>query len=235
MREMDRQQLLARLTAEFPEVAAQIRDDEAGLLHYEVAAFRRATGEALDSGHLWSAERHFRFVAEMLAEADPQLRNALEISYVEDLALGDFSPERHAAVKSRMPRSSRALVIEYNPRWKWSNLFLGTGGKPCHLPLPYPAARRTTISVHVADDKDICEGGRGRCHQLCPGQIKLREITAVLLRDPFARLDLHARDSLVRAPNDENAVAYVHLGNGDVDAAVRKLGHNCQVAAAARE
>ena len=48
-----REEFLARLAADFPKAAAGIRSDEAGLLHCEVAAFRRATETAMDSGELW--------------------------------------------------------------------------------------------------------------------------------------------------------------------------------------
>jgi hypothetical protein len=113
-----RKEFLARLCADFPEAAAGIRADEAGLLHCEVAAFRRATEEAMDAARLWEAERHFRLVEELLAVAGPELRNALEVSYLEDLALGECTPARHRAIKERMPQSLRQILIEHHEQWR---------------------------------------------------------------------------------------------------------------------
>ena len=112
-----RDEFLARVRGEFPEAAAGIREDEAGLLHCEVAAFRRATEEAMDACRLWECERHFRLVEELLAVAGPELRNALEVSYLEDLALGECTLARYRAVKERMPRTLREIVIGYHEQW----------------------------------------------------------------------------------------------------------------------
>jgi hypothetical protein len=113
-----REEFLSRLHALAPAAAAQIRPDEAGLLHCEVAAFRRATEGAMDAGRLWEAERHFRLVEDLLGEAGPELRNALEVSYLEDLALGEWTPARHRAMRERMPRSLRAALIAHRREWK---------------------------------------------------------------------------------------------------------------------
>jgi hypothetical protein len=115
---MGRDEFLARLTAEFPDVVSGIGPYSKGLLHCEVADFRRATERAMDAGQLWEAEKHFRFVARLLSEADPELHNALEVSYLEDLALGEFNAARHRAVKERMPASLRAILVAHQPRWR---------------------------------------------------------------------------------------------------------------------
>jgi hypothetical protein len=112
-----REEFLTRLGADFPEAVAGIRSDEAGLLHCEVAAFRRATEAAMDAGRLWEAEGHFRLVEEMLAVAGPELSNALEVSYLEDLALGECTAARHQAVKERMPHALRQVLIGHHEQW----------------------------------------------------------------------------------------------------------------------
>jgi hypothetical protein len=113
-----RDEFLARLRADFPNVVAQLQPHEVGLLHCEVSAFRRATEAAMDAGRLWEAEQHFRLVQELLAVAGPELRNALEISYLEDLALGECTPARHRAVKERMPRALRRVLIDHHQQWQ---------------------------------------------------------------------------------------------------------------------
>jgi hypothetical protein len=116
--EFGRKHFLARLRAEFPEVIAQITQYDEGLLHCEVAVFRRATESAIDAGHMWRAENHFRLVEELLTAADPDLRNALEISYLADFAFGECTPARHRAVKERMPRAMRTVLIQHHEQWQ---------------------------------------------------------------------------------------------------------------------
>ena len=91
---LGRDDFLVRLASDFPDVVAQINQYEAGLLHCEMAAFRRATEQAIDTGRLREAEKHFRLVEELLPSAGPELLNALEVSYLEDFALGECTPER---------------------------------------------------------------------------------------------------------------------------------------------
>lgn len=81
-----------------------------GLLHCEMGAFRRAAEDALDQGKLWQAEKYFRFVEQVLPVANPDVENALEVSFLEDLALGECTPARRKAVKERMPWSLRKKV-----------------------------------------------------------------------------------------------------------------------------
>jgi hypothetical protein len=115
---MGRDEFMARLTADFPEIVARIDQYRAGLLHCEVAVFRRATEEAIDAGRFWEAERHFRLVEELLLVAGPELRNALEVSYLEDLALGECTAARHQAVQERMPQSMRQVLIGHHQQWR---------------------------------------------------------------------------------------------------------------------
>lgn len=115
---VNRERFLELLRNELPGAFAQIRPDETGSLHLEVAALRRSTEEAMDSGKLWEAEKHFRFVHRLLAEANAELRTALEISYLEDLALGECTPARRHAVKERMPRELRSVLVAHRREWQ---------------------------------------------------------------------------------------------------------------------
>ena len=108
----------ALLAAEFPEVAVEVRDKGDGLLHLEAAAFRRVTERAMDTGQFWSAEQHFRFVERVLSQATPDVENALGVSYIEDLALGECTPQRFRAVKERMPAKLRAVMARIHPNWR---------------------------------------------------------------------------------------------------------------------
>lgn len=115
---LTRDDFIRQLQAEFPEVLAAISEYEGGLLHCEVGVFRRLTEQAMDAGKAWLAERHFRFIERLLPDAGPELANALEISYLEDLAVGQHTPQRHRIVKDRMPPGLRRRLIAFHEWWK---------------------------------------------------------------------------------------------------------------------
>ena len=114
---LGREDFVSQLATEFPDAFAQIDEIDAGLLHLEVAAFRRATERAIDAGKLWEFERHFRFVERSLSSAGPDLTNALEVSYLEDFAL-EWTPARYKAVKERMSKPLRDFLIRVNAKWQ---------------------------------------------------------------------------------------------------------------------
>jgi hypothetical protein len=53
---IDHEKFVAMLGAEFPEVIAGFQPTEGGILHCEMAAFRRSAEEAMDAGRLWAVE-----------------------------------------------------------------------------------------------------------------------------------------------------------------------------------
>lgn len=114
-----RDEFLRALKAEFPGAhAICTTEDRAGLLHLEMAAFRELTETAMDNGDAWLAERHFRLIERLLADAGPELQNAIEISYLEDLALGEHTEQRYRIVKDRMPRALREHLVKAHRWWK---------------------------------------------------------------------------------------------------------------------
>lgn len=115
---IDHEQFICLLGYEFPEVVSGISEYKRGLLHPEVGAFRRIAEEAIDGGRLWTAERYFRFLERVLRDADPDVRNAIEVSFLEDFALGEFSSARYEAVKRRMPSLLRDMLIAVDDKWR---------------------------------------------------------------------------------------------------------------------
>ena len=109
---------IGMLGSEFPEVVAAIDQYQKGLLHPEMGAFRRIVEEAIDGGRLWAAEKYLRFVDRVLSDADPDVRNAIEVSFLEDFALGEFTRARHQAVKSRMPPRLKDILVGIDQKWR---------------------------------------------------------------------------------------------------------------------
>ena len=86
---MNRETFLKELEAQFPDAYTKIDDIDQGLLHLEMSAFRRWVESELASGGAWNCEKAFKFIETCLKHAGPELENAIEISFIEDLALGE--------------------------------------------------------------------------------------------------------------------------------------------------
>ena len=115
---MDREAFIRRLSEKFPEVTAAFGEYSEGLLHVEIAEFRSMVEIAMDNGRHWQVEKYLRFLDNCLKQAGPELQNAIEVSFLEDFALGKYSEARHRAVRERMPQHLRECVIEVNDRWR---------------------------------------------------------------------------------------------------------------------
>jgi hypothetical protein len=110
-------EFLARFAAAFPDLNAGVRSDDDCRPDRVAAVLRRATEEAVDSGSGWAAERHFRFVEDMLWDPEPEVREALEVSYLKALATGELTAVRYKTFQQRMPASLRAVLIRHRRDW----------------------------------------------------------------------------------------------------------------------
>lgn len=117
-RPLDRDAFIDAIWSQFPEVAATWNDIDDGLLHLEVAAFRRCVEIAMDSGRLWDVERYCRFIADSFENAGYALDNAIGVSFVEDFALGEITEQRLKAVHECMPKELRNEIIAIDDRWR---------------------------------------------------------------------------------------------------------------------
>jgi hypothetical protein len=115
---MDRGEFPTQLAKRFPEVISRMSDHARGLLHCDVADFRRVVESAMDGGQLWRVERYLRFLEDCRAAAGPALANAVDVSFLEDFALGECTEARRRAVRERMPARLRQAVISVSDRWR---------------------------------------------------------------------------------------------------------------------
>jgi hypothetical protein len=115
---MDRELFIQKLADRFPEVGPQISDYSHGLLHCEMADFRRVVEAAMGAGQHWRVEQYLGFVASCRAAAGPDLANAIDVSFIEDFALGEYTQARHQAVRERMPELLRRRLVAVDDRWR---------------------------------------------------------------------------------------------------------------------
>jgi hypothetical protein len=108
--QIDRDRFVALLTERFPHVAADIDDCSQGLLHLEMATLARATQAAIYAGDRDTVHRHFQFIDEVFRQAAADVKNAVNVSYLENLR---FEGRKAAPARARellTPRLQEALA-----------------------------------------------------------------------------------------------------------------------------
>lgn len=103
---VDHTRFVAMLTERFPEVAASIDDCAEGLLHLEMAALARATQAAIDRQNKDTLIQHFQFVDEVIRHAAPEVENAVNVSYLENLRFDGAAAARELLT----PRLKVAII-----------------------------------------------------------------------------------------------------------------------------
>jgi hypothetical protein len=93
----------AYLAVHFPEVAANMDDADAGVLHLEVATLTSASKEAIKKRDWALANRHFSFVDGVLGNAEIELHDAIGISYLVNLFYNETSIE-FAKARTLLPK-----------------------------------------------------------------------------------------------------------------------------------
>ncbi len=107
---IDHVQFLALLTRRFPGVAAAMDDCSRGLLHLEMATLARATQAAIDIQDTETVVQHFQFVDELFRSAAPDVENAVNVSYLENLRFEGRKAEPTKARELLTPRLRQALI-----------------------------------------------------------------------------------------------------------------------------
>jgi hypothetical protein len=107
---IDRELFLLALTERFPEIAAQISDIEAGLLHPEMSVVSTATRNAIEVGDWQAVATHFEFVGEVFAGGNEAVRNAVYVSYLENVLLGETATQFSFARAMLPPVLGEAMV-----------------------------------------------------------------------------------------------------------------------------
>lgn len=96
------QQFVEQLLTEFPEIRDEVTD-EAGLLHLEMSCFARRTQKAIDEENRADLKRCFDFASRVLENADPDVENAVIVSYLENLDFRDGERNHNWAIEMMHP------------------------------------------------------------------------------------------------------------------------------------
>jgi hypothetical protein len=106
-----------RLAERFPSIAAEIDDFERGLLHMEMAVLAHATCKAIDAADWEQVQAHIGFVDELLSAADPDLENAVYVSYLENVFLSSEDP-RYWSARSLLSERLQTALADLEAHWK---------------------------------------------------------------------------------------------------------------------
>jgi hypothetical protein len=107
---IDRAEFVRRLGERFPAVAAQIDETDRGLLHLEMAVLARATSAAIEAKNDASVAELLSFAEEILGAADSSVENAIYVSFLENVFLGETRPGYVAHRERLSPRLAKGLA-----------------------------------------------------------------------------------------------------------------------------
>jgi hypothetical protein len=79
------------VTLYLPEVAARIEECDFGVVHLEIGAMKMATKDAFASNDFSTVRKHLLLIADLFDRADAELYDAIRISYLEAIFLGETS------------------------------------------------------------------------------------------------------------------------------------------------
>ncbi|MEM7624355.1 MAG: hypothetical protein AAF333_01870 [Planctomycetota bacterium] len=72
----------------------------------------------MDDGHHWRVQQLVALVSEPWERGNARLRNAIEVSLIEDLALGEINEQRRVTTRERLPRVLHRALVAINARWR---------------------------------------------------------------------------------------------------------------------
>ncbi len=106
---------MQQLALHLPEVAGQVDESDFGYIHLEVGVLKVASQTAIRSRDISELLRHLILVSDLLGRADQTLHDALRVSYLEALFLGETGAESIAA-RGMLPKMMEDLLRKSEDR-----------------------------------------------------------------------------------------------------------------------
>jgi hypothetical protein len=88
---LKRADFMKLVTLYLPEVAERIEESDFGIVHLEIGAMKLATKDAFDGNDFATVRKHLLLIADLFDRADAELYDAIRVSYLEAIFLGDTS------------------------------------------------------------------------------------------------------------------------------------------------
>ncbi len=110
-----RADFMKQVTLYLPEVAARIEESDFGIVHLEVGAMKLATRDAIVARDLVAVRRYLALIADLFERADAELYDAIRISFLEALFLGETSMA-HMEARSMLSRPMENVLRQAEAR-----------------------------------------------------------------------------------------------------------------------
>lgn len=94
---VNRADFMQQITLYLPEVAALIEESDFGIVHLEVGAVCIATKKAIAKRDFATVRQHLSLIADVFDRAESELYDAIRVSYLEALFLGETTTARMEA------------------------------------------------------------------------------------------------------------------------------------------
>lgn len=94
-----------------PQVAPFFEESDFGIVHLEVGAMKLATRDAFARNDFSAVRKHLSLIANLFNRADAELYDALRISYLEALFLGETSAA-HIVARGMLSRQMENVLRE---------------------------------------------------------------------------------------------------------------------------
>ncbi len=101
---------IQQVMVHLPAVATFIDESDIGIVHLEVGAMKLATLDAFARSDFTTARKHFSLIADLFNRAEATLYDAIRISYLEALFLGEVSAVHFVARKMLPEQLANALM-----------------------------------------------------------------------------------------------------------------------------
>ena len=111
MTAIDYKSFITLLKCEYPDVHAEIDDIAEGLLHLEKSVLAHSTERAIAAANWAVVASHLKFIETLLIRANEELRNAVAVSYFENVFLG-LPSERMREAREMLPPTLAMELIE---------------------------------------------------------------------------------------------------------------------------
>ena len=99
-----RADFMKQVLLHLPEVAAFVDEDDFGILHLEIGAMKLATRDAFARCDFATVHKHLALIADLFDRADAELYDAIRISYLEAIFIGETSAA-HIVARGMLPSS----------------------------------------------------------------------------------------------------------------------------------
>ncbi len=113
---MGRADFIHHVILHFPEVSSRIEEDDFGILHLEIGAMKLATREAILGYEFHTVRRHYSFISYLFEHADKELQDAIRVSYLEMLFIGEETPEYEHA-RGLLPKNLAEVLKKLELRY----------------------------------------------------------------------------------------------------------------------